>query len=78
MSRHSFYGLPFCHTDAVQNVWSCIDKLRKIEAETLLLNGYQDEAQDVCVRPFFQHIVKVRWVTLDNAVYRACGAFLVG
>jgi len=49
--------------------WSCIDKLRKIEAETLLLNGYQDEAQDVCMRPFFQHIRHVRWITLDNAAH---------
>ncbi|KAI0537898.1 Alpha/Beta hydrolase protein [Xylaria digitata] len=39
----------------------------KIEVETLLLNGRYDEATDQCVKPWFTHIPKVKWVTLENS-----------
>ncbi|TFY81646.1 hypothetical protein EWM64_g2370 [Hericium alpestre] len=42
--------------------WSVIDKLHTIKYPTLVMNGVYDEAQDVCVRPFFEHIRKVKWV----------------
>lgn len=34
---------------------------------TLLLNGEHDEAQNVCVAPFFKNIPKVKWITMDGA-----------
>lgn len=40
-----------------------------IKAPTLLINGAEDEAQDVAMQPFFDHIEKVKWVTLDNAAH---------
>ncbi|KZS95523.1 proline-specific peptidase [Sistotremastrum niveocremeum HHB9708] len=42
--------------------WSIIDQLHKIEVPTLLLNGHFDQAQDICVMPFFQKLRKVKWV----------------
>jgi pimeloyl-ACP methyl ester carboxylesterase len=43
--------------------------LSKINVPTLLLNGTEDEAQDVAMRPFFYHIEKAKWITLDNAAH---------
>ncbi|TFY75688.1 hypothetical protein EWM64_g8325 [Hericium alpestre] len=42
--------------------WSVIDKLPTVRYPTLVMNGVHDEAQDECVRPFFERIPKVRWV----------------
>ncbi|KAI1823341.1 Alpha/Beta hydrolase protein [Xylaria intraflava] len=39
----------------------------KIEVETFLLNGRYDEATDQSIKPWFTHIPKVRWVTLENS-----------
>lgn len=49
--------------------WTCISKLSKIKVPTLVINGAQDEAQDVANQPFFDHIEKVKWITLDNAAH---------
>ncbi|POS77538.1 peptidase S33 [Diaporthe helianthi] len=61
-----------------------------VEVPTLLMNGVQDEAQDVAMQPFFDHLPgKVKWITLDNAAHfshvdqrkvymRHLGAFLAG
>lgn len=47
--------------------WSVLDKLSNIAVPTLVYNGAQDEAQDVCVAPFFWGIShKVKWVTIQN------------
>lgn len=43
--------------------------LGNIKVPTLLINGAEDEAQDVAMQPFFDHIEKVKWVTLDNAAH---------
>jgi pimeloyl-ACP methyl ester carboxylesterase len=45
--------------------------LKDIKAATLLLNGSKDEAQDVAMQPFFDHIRKVKWVTVDQAAHFA-------
>ncbi|KAI1746978.1 Alpha/Beta hydrolase protein [Xylaria castorea] len=47
--------------------WTSIPILSKIKVPTLLINGTKDEAQDVAMQPFFDHIEKVKWITLDNA-----------
>ncbi|KAI0875763.1 Alpha/Beta hydrolase protein [Hypoxylon argillaceum] len=51
--------------------WTCVPDLSSINAVTLLLNGAQDEAQDVAMRPFFNNIKKVKWVTLEGAAHFA-------
>ena len=32
--------------------WSVLDKLQNIRVPTLVMNGKEDEAQNVCVEPF--------------------------
>ncbi|KAF1952409.1 proline-specific peptidase [Byssothecium circinans] len=49
--------------------WTCIPRLKQIKAPTLLINGAEDEAQDVAMQPFFENIEKVKWITLDNAAH---------
>ncbi|TVY58636.1 L-amino acid amidase [Lachnellula suecica] len=49
--------------------WTLIPLLKNIQVPTLLINGAEDEAQDVAMQPFFDHIAKVKWVTLDNAAH---------
>ena len=47
--------------------WTIIDKLHTIQASTLLINGFYDEAQDPCVEPYFKHIPKVKWITFSDS-----------
>ncbi|KAL9086775.1 MAG: hypothetical protein Q9159_003994 [Coniocarpon cinnabarinum] len=47
--------------------WSVVEQASHIQASTLLINGTHDEAQDVCVQPFFAKIPKVKWITLEDA-----------
>ncbi|KAI0893621.1 proline-specific peptidase [Annulohypoxylon nitens] len=51
--------------------WSCIPSLHKIRAPTLLLDGSEDTVQEEAVKPLFEHIEKIKWVTLDNAGHLA-------
>lgn len=48
-----------------------IPDLHKIKVPTLLINGAQDEAQDVAMQPFFDKIPNVKWITFDNAAHLA-------
>jgi L-proline amide hydrolase len=41
--------------------WTVVDELHRINASTLIINGYYDEAQDIAVQPFFDLIPKVKW-----------------
>ncbi|KAI3326844.1 proline-specific peptidase [Xylariaceae sp. AK1471] len=47
--------------------WSIGDDGSKIEVDTLLLNSVFDEAQDLCIQPWFDTIPRVKWVTLQNS-----------
>ncbi|KAI0024483.1 Alpha/Beta hydrolase protein [Xylariomycetidae sp. FL0641] len=69
--------------------WEGWKDAHNIEAETLLLNGRYDEARDLCMAPWFKHIPKVKWVTLEDSSHMThweqrdrfnelCGGFLVG
>ena len=67
--------------------WEGWQDAHNIGVETLLINGRHDEVTDVCMAPWFKHIAKVRWVTLENSSHMAhfeererymqlCGDFL--
>lgn len=67
--------------------WEIGRSAQNIEAETLLLNGRYDEATDLCMKPWFETVPKVKWVTLENASHmghweererymEVCGCFL--
>ncbi len=49
--------------------WDIVSQLSKINVPTLLINGPKDEAQDVCVLPFFLKIPKVKWVQFNVATH---------
>ncbi|KAJ8132572.1 hypothetical protein O1611_g1053 [Lasiodiplodia mahajangana] len=67
--------------------WEGWKDAHKIEAETLLLNGKNDEVMDFVMEPWFRSIRKVKWVTLEKASHtliwedqprflQLCGDFL--
>jgi len=47
--------------------WTVIDQLVSITQPTLIINGADDEATDLCVSPLFQKIPKAKWVQLANS-----------
>lgn len=63
------YGPSELHASGSLRNWTSIPKLHRIKVPTLLINGRQDEAQDVAMQPFFDHIAQVKWITLDNAAH---------
>ncbi|KAI1129715.1 Alpha/Beta hydrolase protein [Nemania abortiva] len=67
----TMYGPSELYVSGSLRNWTSIPELDKINATTLLMNGVQDEAQDVAMQPFFDNIKKVKWVTLDNAAHFA-------
>lgn len=42
--------------------WSVIDRLQHIKCSTLIITGIDDEAQDLCVSPYFEKIQEVKWI----------------
>ncbi|KAI1657194.1 proline-specific peptidase [Daldinia decipiens] len=65
----TMYGPSELYISGSLRDWTCIPLLHKIQVPTLLINGAQDEAQDVTMQPFFDEIKKVKWITLDNAAH---------
>ncbi|PSR82289.1 Alpha/Beta hydrolase protein [Coniella lustricola] len=66
---NTMYGPSELYASGSLRDWTCIPDLKNIKVKTLLINGTEDEAQDVAMQPFFDHIEKVKWVTLDNAAH---------
>ncbi|KAI0393938.1 Alpha/Beta hydrolase protein [Xylariaceae sp. FL0594] len=67
----TMYGPSELYVSGSLRDWTCIPDLKGIKAPTLLLNGTEDEAQDVAMQPFFDHIDKVKWITIDGAAHFA-------
>ncbi|KAF2867449.1 Alpha/Beta hydrolase protein [Massariosphaeria phaeospora] len=65
----TMYGPSELYISGSLRNWTCVPVLKNIKAATLLINGTEDEAQDVAMWPFFKHIGKVRWITLDGAAH---------
>jgi proline-specific peptidase len=63
------YGPSELHISGSLRNWTSVPLLESIKVPTLLINGAEDEAQDVAMQPFFDHINQVKWVTLDNAAH---------
>ena len=49
--------------------WTAAPIMKDIKVPTLLMNGAEDEATDLCVRPYFRGLSNVKWITLDNAAH---------
>ncbi|CAJ2504604.1 Uu.00g119980.m01.CDS01 [Anthostomella pinea] len=56
----TMYGLSELYVSGSLHNWTCIPILKHIQVPTLLINGMDDEAQDVAMQPFFDHIEKVK------------------
>ncbi|KAI1146039.1 Alpha/Beta hydrolase protein [Nemania diffusa] len=67
----TMYGPSELYISGSLRGWTCIPELRGIKVPTLLINGSEDEAQDVAMQAFFDHIQKVKWVTIDGAAHFA-------
>ncbi|KAI1433706.1 Alpha/Beta hydrolase protein [Xylaria sp. CBS 124048] len=67
----TMYGPSELYISGSLRNWTSVPVLGRIQAPTLLINGTDDEAQDVAMQPFFDHIPKVKWITLDNAAHFA-------
>ncbi|KAK7962601.1 proline iminopeptidase [Apiospora aurea] len=65
----TMYGPSELYISGSLRDWTCIPLLGSINVPTLLINGSDDEAQDVAMQPFFGRIKKVKWVTLDGAAH---------
>jgi L-proline amide hydrolase len=47
--------------------WSVVDRVKDIEAPTLLISGRYDEATPATVQPFFDQIPNVRWEIFEES-----------
>lgn len=47
--------------------WSVVDRVKEIEAPTLLVSGHFDEATPATVQPFADGIPDVRWVIFEES-----------
>ncbi|KAK8017425.1 hypothetical protein PG993_013751 [Apiospora rasikravindrae] len=46
--------------------WTVVSRLPSIAAPTLVYNGEHDTSHDVAQVPFFEHIPRVRWITIPG------------
>lgn len=51
------------------NNWSIIKELPRIKVPTFVINGRNDISQDFVVKPFFDGIEKVKWVTFEKSTH---------
>ncbi|PVH94907.1 proline-specific peptidase [Periconia macrospinosa] len=65
----TMYGPSELYISGSLRDWTSVPLLSKIKAPTLLINGTEDEAQDVAMKPFFDYIGRVKWVTIDKAAH---------
>jgi L-proline amide hydrolase len=47
--------------------WTVEDRLDRVQAATLVVNGRYDEATDLCVAPYVEKIQGVQWVTFEES-----------
>jgi len=47
--------------------WSAVDRVKAIDAPTLLMSGRFDQATPATVQPFFDNIPDVRWEIFENS-----------
>ncbi|TKA64979.1 hypothetical protein B0A49_11441, partial [Cryomyces minteri] len=47
--------------------WDITDRLKNIQAPTLLINGYYDEATDSVSEPYFREVPHIKWFTFAES-----------
>ncbi|GAM85047.1 hypothetical protein ANO11243_030500 [Dothideomycetidae sp. 11243] len=64
----ALYGKTLIATGPMTS-WTVVDRLHLIEVPTLVINGEHDIGNDACNALFFNHIPRVRWVTLAGIAH---------
>lgn len=49
--------------------WTIIDRLHLIRPSTFLINGSKDVCQDFVVKPFFDRINHIKWITIQDVAH---------
>ncbi len=62
---HTMNGPSEFHVVGTMTGWTVEDRLDRVEATTLVVNGRFDEATELCVAPYVTKIPDVRWVTFE-------------
>ncbi|KNZ71281.1 L-amino acid amidase [Termitomyces sp. J132] len=62
-------GDPTVAAAPVLNNWTIINELSRIQVPTFVINGRNDISQDFVVKPFFDGIAKVKWVTFEKSTH---------
>ncbi|TFY68097.1 hypothetical protein EVJ58_g1188 [Rhodofomes roseus] len=60
-------GDPTVSMTSIMKDWTIIDRLHRVLAPTLVINGRKDFMQDFVVAPFFEKINKVKWITFEQS-----------
>ncbi|XP_006455951.1 hypothetical protein AGABI2DRAFT_210618 [Agaricus bisporus var. bisporus H97] len=64
---HTMNGPSEFHMIGPIKDFSMLDEAHKISVPTLLINGWNDEAADSCMYPYFKLIPRVRWIQFANS-----------
>lgn len=64
---HTMNGPSEFHVIGSLRNWSVKERLSKIQARTLVINGAYDEATDQTVEPFVREIVGAKWVRFEGS-----------
>lgn len=64
---HAMNGPSEFHVIGTMKDWSVVDRLDRVVAPTLVLNGRYDEATDVCVQPFVELVPGARWEVFQDS-----------
>lgn len=64
---HTMNGPSEFHVIGTMKDWTVVDRLDRVVAPTLLVNGRYDEATPACVQPFADHIPDVRWEVFEES-----------
>lgn len=67
--RINLYGKSNTLNNGAMKDWSVISRLPNIDVPTFVYNAEFDPAQDASVRPFFDLIPRVRWVTFQGGAH---------
>ncbi|GAB3459448.1 proline iminopeptidase-family hydrolase [Kineococcus endophyticus] len=64
---HTMNGPTEFHVTGTNTGWTIEDRLPRVQARTLVLNGRYDEATDECVAPFVDRVPGATWVRFEES-----------
>ncbi|MEW1956010.1 proline iminopeptidase-family hydrolase [Kineococcus sp. NPDC059986] len=64
---HTMNGPTEFHVTGTNTGWTIEDRLPRVQARTLVLNGRYDEATDECVAPYVERVPGATWVRFEES-----------